>query len=222
MTRRELLSLGALAVPASAQMRAVTPDGVRALPRARLSGLPYNASFVNVAAAAGLRAPVIWGVEGRADYILESMGCGVAFLDYDNDGWQDILVLTGQHLAASTKEPTPAGAIIRLYHNNRDGTFTDVTARSGLGAPCGLPGSPSPIITTTASKIFSSPAGARTFCTTITATARLPMSPRRRDSSRPARAMEQAARGSITIVTDSSICLFPLSGVRSGEDPAAG
>jgi hypothetical protein len=133
MTRREILSLAAFAVPASAQMRAVVPQGVRALPRGKSSGLPYNASFVNVAAAAGLRAPVIWGVEGRADYILESMGCGVAFLDYDNDGWQDILVLTGQHLAASTKEPTPAGAIIRLYRNNRDGTFADVTERSGLG-----------------------------------------------------------------------------------------
>ncbi len=120
-------------------MRAVAPQGVRALPRGKSSGLPYNASLVNVAAAAGLHAPVIWGVEGRADYILESMGCGVAFFDYDNDGWQDILVLTGQHLAAalketpSGKEPTPAGAIIRLYHNNRDGTFADVTQRSGLG-----------------------------------------------------------------------------------------
>ena len=127
MTRREMLSLAALAVPASAQMRAVAPQGVRALPRGKSSGIPYNASFVNVAVAAGLRAPVIWGAEGRANYILESMGCGVAFLDYDNDGWQDILVLTGQHLAASTKEPTPAGAIIRLYRNNRDGTFADVT-----------------------------------------------------------------------------------------------
>ena len=73
--------------------------------------------------------PIIYGDEGKADYILESMGCGVAFLDYDNDGWQDIVVLTGRRRTG----PTPAEATIKLYHNNRDGTFRDVTARSGLG-----------------------------------------------------------------------------------------
>jgi hypothetical protein len=141
MTRRQMLSLSALAFPAlprvAAQMRAVVPQGVRAQPRGKSSGLPWNASFVNVADSAGLRSPVIWGEAGHADYILESMGCGVAFLDYDNDGWQDILLLTGQHLVlskdASSKDATPAGAIIRLYRNNRNGTFTDVTAGSGLG-----------------------------------------------------------------------------------------
>jgi hypothetical protein len=56
------------------------------------------------------------------------MGCGAAFLDYDNDGWQDIVLLTGRRL-----QSTPADAIIRLYRNNRDGTFADVTAKSGLG-----------------------------------------------------------------------------------------
>src|ERR1035437_8505572 len=56
------------------------------------------------------------------------MGCGVAFIDYDNDGWQDIVVLTGRRW-----QNTPPEAVIRLYRNNRDGTFTDVTATSGLG-----------------------------------------------------------------------------------------
>ncbi len=55
------------------------------------------------------------------------MGCGCAFFDYDNDGWLDILVLTGSRLG----DP-PAGASNRLYKNNRDGTFTDVTAKAGL------------------------------------------------------------------------------------------
>jgi hypothetical protein len=103
--------------------------GVTPLPRGKPSGLPFHAKFVNVAAAAGLHSPVIYGDEGRADYILESMGCGAAFVDYDNDGWLDIVMLTGRRRT----EPTPAEATIRLYHNNRDGTFKDVTAQSGLG-----------------------------------------------------------------------------------------
>ncbi|HXE64795.1 MAG TPA: CRTAC1 family protein [Bryobacteraceae bacterium] len=133
MTRRQLLSLSALALPAArrvrAQMKAVVPQGVKPLTPAKFSGLPYNTKFVNVAGAAGLHDPIVFGVPGHADYILESMGCGVAFLDYDNDGWQDVLLLTGQHLG----EPSPEGAIIRLYKNNRDGTFKDVTEKSGLG-----------------------------------------------------------------------------------------
>jgi hypothetical protein len=103
--------------------------GVTATPRSKPSGIPFHASFVNVAREAGLTAPVIYGDEGRADYIQESIGCGVAFIDYDNDGWQDIVVLTGQRRTGST----PAEATIRLYHNNRDGTFKDVTSESGLG-----------------------------------------------------------------------------------------
>jgi len=134
MTRREALSLSALALPglsstASAQFRAIVPQGVKPQKRGPASGLPFNAKFTNVAKAAGLTAPVIFGDEGHADYILDSLGCGVAFIDYDNDGWQDILLLTGRRRHA----PNPASATIRLYHNNRDGTFRDVTAQSGLG-----------------------------------------------------------------------------------------
>jgi hypothetical protein len=103
--------------------------GVTPAPRGKPSGVPFDAKFVNVAREAGLHAPVIYGDEGRADYILESMGCGVAFVDYDNDGWLDIVMLTGRRRTG----PTPAEATIRLYHNNRDGTFKDVTAASGLG-----------------------------------------------------------------------------------------
>jgi hypothetical protein len=133
MTRRQALSLSALALPglsstASAQYRAIASQGVKPQKRGPASGLPFNAKFTNVAKAAGLTAPVIFGDEGHADYVLESMGCGLAFIDYDNDGWQDILLLTGRrrHL------PNPPEATIRLYHNNRDGTFRDITAQSGL------------------------------------------------------------------------------------------
>ena len=102
---------------------------VAAAPRGKPSGLPFDAKFVNIAAQAGLHSPVIFGDEGRADYILESIGCGVAFLDYDNDGWLDILMLTGRRRTG----PTPPSATFRLYKNNRDGTFADVTRQAGLG-----------------------------------------------------------------------------------------
>src|SRR5260370_28831356 len=130
MTRRHLLSLPlALARLARAQQnRGMATRSVKAVPLGKPSGLPFHAHFVNVARAAGLRAPVIYGPEGNADYALEAMGCGAAFLDYDNDGWQDIVLLTGRRMQA-----TPEGATIRLYQNTRDGTFSDVTEKSGLG-----------------------------------------------------------------------------------------
>src|SRR5450755_1292881 len=123
MTRRQVLSLPLLTLPAFAQQsRSMVSRDVKALPRGKSSGLPFNAHFVNVAQAAGLHAPVFYGAAGHNDYILESMGCGAAFLDYDNDGWLDIILLTGRRVTSTPKE-----AIIRLYKNNRDGTFNDVT-----------------------------------------------------------------------------------------------
>src|SRR5262249_55945552 len=86
-------------------------------------------SFTDVAAQAGLLVPIIYGGVERKKYIIETNGCGVAFLDYDRHGWMDVLLLGGTRLEGlpSGKEPTN-----RLYHNNQDGTFTDVTAKSGL------------------------------------------------------------------------------------------
>jgi enediyne biosynthesis protein E4 len=88
---------------------------------------PQFSQFTDVAREAGLRAPMIYGGIDRDSYIIESMGGGCAFLDYDNDGWMDIFILGGTRL-----EGPPAGATNRLYHNNRDGTFIDVTEKSGL------------------------------------------------------------------------------------------
>jgi hypothetical protein len=93
------------------------------------SGRPFNAHFVDVAASAGLTAPTIYGGVESKKYILESTGCGCAFIDYDNDGWMDVFLLSGTRL-----EGPPAGATNRLYKNNRDGTFTDVTEKAGLHA----------------------------------------------------------------------------------------
>src|ERR1039458_8414508 len=130
MTRRQALSLLALtSLPGRAQQnRGMASRGLKPLPFGKPSGRPWDARFVNVAFSAGLRSPVVYGPVDHNDYVVESMGCGAAFLDYDNDGWQDIVQLTGPRL-----ESTPAGAIIRLYRNNRDGTFADVTGKSGLG-----------------------------------------------------------------------------------------
>jgi enediyne biosynthesis protein E4 len=131
VTRRQALALPLLA--AGSRLRAQQTGGmasrsVRATPRGKPSGLPFHAHYVDVAHSAGLREPVIYGSVDHADFILESMGCGAAFLDYDNDGWLDVVLLTGRRFQA-----TPEGAVIRLYRNNRDGTFSDVTQKSGLG-----------------------------------------------------------------------------------------
>ena len=79
-----------------------------------------------MAAKAGLRAVTVYGESDRKEYIVETLGCGCAFFDFDNDGWLDIFLLSGTRLANA-----PAGASNRLFKNNRDGTFTDVTERAG-------------------------------------------------------------------------------------------
>ena len=64
-------------------------------------------------------------------YLPETMGPGCAFIDYDNDGWPDILLINGQNWPGHAgAESTP-----KLYHNNHDGTFTDVTRKAGLAIP---------------------------------------------------------------------------------------
>ncbi len=101
--------------------------GVADLPKPKPSGRPFDAYFVDVAESAGLTAPVVYGGVDRKNYILEADGCGCAFLDYDNDGWLDMFLLTGTRL-----EGAPPGTTNRLYKNNRDGTFSDVTDKAGL------------------------------------------------------------------------------------------
>ncbi len=70
---------------------------------------------------------MIYGGATHKNYILETVGCGVAFIDYDNDGWLDIFILSGTSI-----DNPPVEAHNRLYKNNRDGTFTDVTEQAGL------------------------------------------------------------------------------------------
>ena len=94
--------------------------------------------FEDVAAKAGLTSALTCGGDEKR-YIMEALCGGVAFFDYDNDGWADILLVGGSRLEA-VRSPASADCAqleTRLYHNNRNGTFTDVTARSGLNPrPC--------------------------------------------------------------------------------------
>jgi len=87
--------------------------------------------FLDVAPQAGLTLPNVWGGVERKRSIIETKGSGVAFFDFDNDGWIDIYLTNGNRLDAHWdpgKAPTS-----HLYKNNRDGTFTDITEKSGLG-----------------------------------------------------------------------------------------
>jgi enediyne biosynthesis protein E4 len=97
---------------------------------------PWPVSFVDVADRAGLRAPSIYGGVDRKRFIIETNGGGAAFLDYDNDGWIDAFVAGGVRLKEGTREVEPyapgTAPTSHLYHNNHDGTFTDVTERAGL------------------------------------------------------------------------------------------
>jgi hypothetical protein len=89
----------------------------------------YGVKFTNVARMAGITHKTIYGDERKNKYLLETTGCGVAWFDYDNDGWLDLFFVNGTRLGGFPKGEEPAA---RLYHNNRDGTFTDVTKQSGL------------------------------------------------------------------------------------------
>ena len=92
-------------------------------------GSPFHVSLVDVAAQAGLNSVCVFGDEETKRWIIETTGCGIAFFDYDHDGWLDIFQVNGSHLAGFPpgKEPTN-----HLYKNNRNGTFTDITAEAGL------------------------------------------------------------------------------------------
>jgi len=86
--------------------------------------------FQDITAQAGIHFRHNNGAFGKK-YLPETMGPGCAFLDYDNDGWPDILLLNGQNWPGHPGAPTT----LKLYHNNHNGTFTDVTAKSGLAIP---------------------------------------------------------------------------------------
>ena len=102
--------------------------------RVQASG-SWGATFTDIAQRAGLTHSSVYGGVDRKRFIIETNGCGTAFVDYDNDGWIDALVLSGTRLAAGARADSrddrdrmPS----RLYRNQHDGTFRDVSSQAGL------------------------------------------------------------------------------------------
>ena len=104
----------------------LTPASAQAMPQA--SPLPQ---LVDITASTGIKFEHLSSPEQK--YIVESMSGGVALIDYDRDGWPDIYFTNAQSvdMALAGKKARSA-----LYHNNHDGTFTDVTDKAGVGYPC--------------------------------------------------------------------------------------
>src|SRR6202044_1604777 len=101
-------------------------------PRSPIEGTPLGVEFVDVVKDSGLAVETIYGGVHHNKYLLETTGCGVAF--YDNDGWLDVFLVNGWRLEGFSPADAPH---CHLFKNNRDGTFTDVTAKSGLGEKTG-------------------------------------------------------------------------------------
>jgi enediyne biosynthesis protein E4 len=88
-------------------------------------------NFTDIAKKAGLTMHNVFGGTDAKQFIIETTGSGVAIFDYDNDGWPDIFLVNGTTLEGFPSGKAPTN---HLYHNNHDGTFTDVTAEAGLTA----------------------------------------------------------------------------------------
>ena len=97
---------------------------------------PWAVSLVDVAERAGLHQASVYGGLEQKRFIVETNGAGVAFVDVDNDGWPDALVLNGTRLAEGRREdivwPPGQAPASQLYHNDHDGTFTELGARAGI------------------------------------------------------------------------------------------
>jgi hypothetical protein len=92
-------------------------------------GGPLTFSFAETAKAAGLTAITVYGGIETNKYLVETTGCGVAVLDIDGDGWLDLFIVNGTVLGGFPAGQEPMG---HLYRNRRDGTYEDVTAKSGI------------------------------------------------------------------------------------------
>jgi len=120
-------------VPASGGMQRPAYEApARSAPgglKSPILGTPVGVSFIDVARQSGLNVKTIYGGEHTNKYLLETTGCGVAFFDYDQDDWLDIFLVNGWRLEGFAKGQEP---VCHLFKSNRDGTFTDVTVKSGI------------------------------------------------------------------------------------------
>ena len=150
-SRREfirMLSMAGAVLPSGHLNRLLTGIGRQprsaSAPDSAANAIPQHKSalgfsFVDVAGSAGLGGAVnVYGGVRTKRYLLEEMGCGVAFLDYDNDGWLDVFLVNGTRMESVRASNSPSNF---LFHNNRDGTFMDVTrkarlTRTGWGQGC--------------------------------------------------------------------------------------
>jgi hypothetical protein len=131
LSLEDVLSV-ALPAQQAGSSRPVFNTAPRAAPQAASSirGTALGLQFLDEAKSAGLSAKTIYGGEHKNRFLLETTGCGVAFFDYDQDDWIDIFLVNGSRLEGFPKGQEP---LSHLFKNNRDGTFTDVTAKAGLG-----------------------------------------------------------------------------------------
>ena len=107
-------------------------ESARLVPGSPGAALPAPAASCSRTSRAPLASSQALNVSGSPDnkqFLLEEMGCGVALFDYDNDGWLDIFLVNGSSFDRAVRARKPTSY---LFHNNRDGTFTDVTAKAGL------------------------------------------------------------------------------------------
>jgi len=123
-TRRAEMSLGAAGRSACATIRIAAIFAFAAFAAGETPGIPVQ--FTDVTAQAGIHFVHNAGRSGKK-YLPETTGAGCAFFDFDGDGWPDILLVNGRDFTPGGRHTTAA-----LYHNNHDGTFTDVTKGSGL------------------------------------------------------------------------------------------
>jgi hypothetical protein len=132
-TRRRFLRIAASqlllsGLPPSAMPARLLQSPV-ATPQPASGPAPLGYTIRDVAQAAGLDFVQVCGGETGKTYILETTGSGVAMIDYDNDGWVDIFLVNGSRLHTAPRDQIPGN---KLFRNNRDGTFTDVTQKAGL------------------------------------------------------------------------------------------
>jgi hypothetical protein len=135
LSLEDVLKLAVPAQEAAAPQQIGARPSYNAKPKAApkapspVTGTPLGYSFVDVAKSSGLTAKTIYGDEHHNRFLLETTGCGVAFYDFDHDDWLDLFLVNGTRLEGFAKGQEP---ISRLFKNNRDGTFTDITAKSGM------------------------------------------------------------------------------------------